>query len=349
MKKYLFYISQNYSFSILRPIQEILRQRGDEVYWFFEGSEVNPDYLNKNENLIPNVKELMKYKADATLAPAQSIPSFLPGLKVAIFHGFNVGKLDRRGKNDHFKLRGCFDLYCTQGPDTTQPFKAFQQKHPFFNVIETGWCALDPLFCQNTSSRKKSSDKPTILFCSTFSKRLTCAKTLLPTIHQLSKTGKWQWLVQFHPKMDPEVIQQYKAIQNKNLEYIETDNVIPLLQQADAMLCDTSSVIPMFLLLNKPVVTFNNISPGNHLLNIHNPGELQQNIQYALTRPEQLMRNIAKHNRLIHPYHDGLSSQRVVKAIDDVLAGKYPVTEKPPTNFIRNFKYRKRLKYWKFW
>jgi len=292
----------------------------------------------------------MQYKADATLAPAQSIPSFLPGLKVAIFHGFNVGKLDRRGKNDHFKLRGCFDLYCTQGPDTTQPFKAFQKKNHFFNVIETGWCALDPLFSpQNQPTKKSTTNKPTVLLCSTFSKRLTCAETLLPTIRQLSQNGEWQWLVQFHPKMDPAIIKQYKAIQGENLSYVETADVIPLLQQADVMVCDTSSVIPMFLLLDKPVVTFNNIAPGNHLIDIHNPQELQQSIQYAVTRPEQLMQHIATYNRKIHPFNDGLSSQRVVKAIDDVLAGKYPVTQQPPSNYIRNFKYRRRLNYWKFW
>jgi hypothetical protein len=37
MKKYLFYIKHNYSFEVLRPLQdEIKRQRG-QATWFVEG------------------------------------------------------------------------------------------------------------------------------------------------------------------------------------------------------------------------------------------------------------------------------------------------------------------------
>ena len=346
MKKYLFYISQNYSFAILRPIQKILQQRGDEVRWFFEGSAVDPEFLTSDEKRLVNMNQVMKYMADATLAPAQSIPSFLPGLKVAIFHGFNIGKLDSRGRNDHFKFRGCFDLYCTQGPDTTEPFKALQNKYGFFQVIETGWSALDALFCNSQKINK--SDKPVVLLCSTFSKRLTCAKKLLPVISNISKSGKWQWIIQFHPKMDSEVINQYKAIQSEFLTYIETDNVIPLLQQADVMVCDTSSVIPMFLVQNKPVVTYKNISPEPHLLDISDPEVLEENIEYALARPKNLMQHINRYIQKIHPFQDGLSSERVITAIDKTLENKNSVSRRILINFIRDLKYRKRLNYWRF-
>jgi len=344
MKKYLFYISQNYSFAILRPIQEILWQRGDEVQWFFEGSAVNPDFLSTKEKHLTDIPHVMSYQADVVLVPANSVPTFIPGLKVAIFHGFDAGKLDSRGRNDHFKVRGCFDLYCTQGPNTTQPFKRMQKQQQFFNVIETGWSTLDPLFTPQDTT--KSATKPVILLCATFSKKLSCAEQLHPIVSRLCQSDQWQWIVQFHPKMDPSVIQLYKQIQNENLTYIETDNVIPLLQQADVMVCDTSSVIPMFLVQNKPVVTFRNIEPGPHLIDIENPEVLQQSIQVALSKPKELMQQIKLYSDQIHPYQDGRSAQRVVIAIDEVLAGKHPVKSKKPLNILRNLKYRKRLKYW---
>ncbi len=344
MKKYLFYISQNYSFAILRPIQDILWSRGDEVQWFFEGSAVNHEFLTATEKYLAQISQVINYLPDVVLVPANNVPTFIPGLKVAIFHGFDAGKLDSRGRNDHFKIRGCFDLYCTQGPNTTEPFKQMQKKHDFFNVIETGWSALDPLFIPQQA--KKSSDKPVILLCSTFSKKLSCAKQLHPVVSKLCQSDRWQWIVQFHPKMEKSVIQQYKALQNENLSYIETDNVIPLLQQADIMICDTSSVIPMFLVQNKPVVSYKNITPGPHLLNIDDPGFLQQSIEQALSRPTELMHQIKLYTDQLHPYQDGQSSQRVVNAIDYVLAGKYPVKGKKPLNVIRNLKYRKRLNYW---
>ena len=345
MNKYLFYISQNYSFAILRPIQKVIIDRGDEVRWFCEGSSVDPDYLAAGEKNLQTIDQIKAYQPDVVIAPANNIPIFIPGLKVAVFHGFDPGKLDRRGKNDHFKIRGCFDLYCTQGPNTTAPFEEMQKKYGFFNVIETGWSALDPLF-SNTHYTKKSS-KPVILLCSTFSKRLSCARHIYQRVKQLSRSGHWQWMVQFHPKMDQEVVKLYKNIQNEHLNFIETDNVIPLLQQADVMVCDTSSVIPMFLVQNKPVVTFKNINPGPHLLNFKVPGRLEQYINNALNHPAELMRHIQQFVEQTHPYTDGKSSQRVINAIDNVMLGKYPLIEGKPLNLLRNLKYRRRLKYWK--
>lgn len=346
MKKYLAYISQNYSFAILRPVQQLLQQRGDEVIWFFEGNDVNPDYLLDYEQRLISIEQVMAYQADVVLAPANSIPSFIPGLKVAVFHGFDAGKLDSRGRNDHFKIRGCFDLYCTQGPGTTREFQKLQKKFKFFNVIQTGWPALDPLFDEEKILEKES--KPTILFCSTFSKKLSCAKALYATVRDISRTGKWRWLVQFHPKMDAEVVQMYRDLQNDYLTFVETDNIIPLLRQADVMLCDTSSVIDMFVVQNKPVVTFKNLLASDHLLDIDDSALLETALEDAIDRPQALMQKIHQHIEQLHPYRDDHSSQRVIQAIDDVLVGKYPLSCRRPSNFLRNLKFRKKFHYWKF-
>ena len=46
---------------------------------------------------------------------------------------------------------------------------------------------------------------------------------------------------------------------------------MPLLQRADAMLCDSSSIILEFMFLDKPVVTFRNSHPGPHLIDVDRP------------------------------------------------------------------------------
>ena len=346
MKKYLFYISQNYSFAILRPVQALLQQKGEQIFWFFEGEDVNPTYLHKHEKRLFSINQVMAYQADVVLATANRIPSFLPGLKVAVFHGFDAGKLDRRGHNDHFKIRGCFDLYCTQGPSTTHEFQKLQDQLKFFNVIETGWPALDPLFEKQPTFSK--SDQPTILFCSTFSKRLSCARQLHDTVRQISHNSRWRWLVQFHPKMGTDVVQMYRDLQHEHLSLIETDNIVPLLRQADVMLCDTSSVIDMFIVQNKPVVTFANINAGDHLLDINDSRLLEQTLEIAISRPIHLMQKICCHIQRLHPYHDGQSSQRVIQAIEAVLSGQYRLNRRRPCNWLRNLKFRKKLGYWKF-
>jgi len=344
MKRYLFYISQNYSFQVLRPLQAAIRARGDEVKWFFEGNDVNRSYSRPDELEITTVADLRKYNPLAVFAPGNFIPGFISGLKVAIFHGFDVGKLNRRGGSDHFQIRGCFDLYCTQGPNTTGRFQSLAKKHGYFRVMETGWPAIDPIF--SGENQELQNKIPTVLLCSTFSRNLTCTPHIYDEVARLSKTGNWRWLVQFHPKMPKDIFQEYKALQNDHLTFIETDNVLPLLQKADVMVCDTSSVLVMFLLLQKPVVTYRNISPGPHLYDIRNAEHLERAIAYALSRPASLMSEIQMFISQTHPYRDGESSHRVLQAVDYVIDEK-PMLKRKPLNLIRTFKARKKLAYWK--
>jgi len=364
VKKYLFFISQNYSFAILRPIQYRALMRGDQVAWFVEGNAVDLTLFNQEEKRLVNVNDIFAFQPDAILYPANNAPTCLPGINVAVFHGFDAGKLDKKGNNDHYKDRHCFQLYCTQGPESTREFLALQSSPKSFNVIETGWSALDTLFTSDCAGGNHSAvstgameqdpdlllseSKPTILFCSTFSKRLSAAPHLMGKIKQLSETGRWNWLVQFHPKMSRDVVESYKNIQNDNLTFVETNDIIPLLKKADVMVCDTSSVMLMFLLQHKPVVTFKNIAPKTHLFDIKSPDELEQAIGYALTRPKKLMDSIQAFIDEVHPYRDGLSAERVLAAIDQTIEDKASLAAHPK-DFIRQLKMRKKLNYWRFW
>jgi len=343
-KRYLFYISQNYSYAILRPLQKVILARGDKVAWFLEGKEVDASYLLVDELQLNSINEVQNYYPDAVFIPGNVVPDFISGIKIGVFHGFNSGKLNRRGFEDHFNIRGCFDLYCTQGPNTTLPFIELAKQHQYFSVKETGWPALDPLFDLTNVSK---NNKPTILMCSTFSRALTCAPHLFETVKRLSESGKWQWLIQFHPKMPKEIVEQYKSLENENLTFIETDNVIPLLQQADVMVCDTSSVLMMFLMLNKPVVTFNNISPKDYMVNISDKDKLEESIEYALSYPAELKAKVECFINDTHPYVDGESSQRVLAAADELLEGNNVAKKSKPLNLLRQFKMRKKLNYWK--
>ncbi|QDP02272.1 CDP-glycerol glycerophosphotransferase family protein [Thalassotalea sp. PS06] len=343
-KKYLFYVSQNYSYAILRPVQEEIRRRGDQVKWFLHGP-VNPDYLRHDEQRLLTVQDVIDYNPMATLLPGNVVPNFIPGIKVAVFHGFDAGKLNRRGSNDHFQIRNCFDLYCTQGPNTTNRFKALEQQLGHFKVIETGWPALDPLF--SNGKTESEANRPTILMCSTFSRNLTCAPHLYDKVRELSQNDRWQWLIQFHPKMDKSIVDMYKGLENENLTFVETDNVIPLLQQADVMVCDTSSVLIMFALQGKPVVTFKNINPQPHLINIKDPERLESAIEQALAPAPELLAELQAYIEATHPNQDGNSSVRVLDAIDEMASGKHPLKAKP-ANWMRQLKMRRQLNYWKF-
>ena len=345
MKRYLFFISQLYSFAIVRPLQEAIWNRGDEAAWFWESTAKLADYLLPNEKRLHTVDEVNAYNPCAVFVPGNVVPDFFPGIKVEIFHGFNAHK--RNSRKGHFRIRSFFDLYCTQGPDTTEPFQKLAQKHKFFKVVETGWPKMDPLFLETSQTADKKR-RPVVLFTSTFTAKLSAASGLYKTIQHLVKSGRYKWLINFHPKMDSAVVARYKALQDENLQYVETDNIIPLLQTADIMISDTSSVLSEFLLLHKPVVTFNNRQPGPHLLNITNPGKLRETVEHGLTRPVALIDEIKLYADRIHPYRDGQSSIRVLNATDAFVCQGRAHLKRKPLNIFRRMKIRKQLGYYWF-
>jgi CDP-glycerol glycerophosphotransferase (TagB/SpsB family) len=340
------YISQNYSYAILRPLQAQILAHGGEVRWFLAGSEVNPSFLSSDEQRLHTISDVRSWKPDITYIPGNIVPSFIPGKKVAVFHGFNSEKRSSEGNRGHFTIRGCYDLYCTQGPNTTERFKELALQHGFFKVTETGWPTLDPLFSDSQSNPYSSNDpRPTLLICSTFSRKLSLAPKLFEQIKRFSEQGKWRILMQFHPKMPSEWVNKYKALSNENLTFIETDNVLPLLKAADVMLCDTSSILLMFLLLRKPVVTFCNQKPMPHLLDVTQADEVEAAIEYALTKPKNLMQHIESYCQELHPYTDGQSSQRVLNAANEFLHKNEKLKPKP-LNLFRNLKMRKEFNFW---
>lgn len=348
MRNYLFYISENYSFQILRPLQKEILKRGDQVKWFVEGNNVNKSYFKENEHLLKDIHECIFYNPVACFVPGNMIPSFVPGLKVQVFHGF-VGwkKRKKDNLNYHFIIRDCFDLYCTHGPTSTAPFHDLKNKHKSFEVAETGWCKLDPYFDESNHLPELNQDKKTILFSSTFSPRLTKAPQLREKILELSLTGKYHWYVTFHPKMNREIVNSYKEIQHEYLSFIETDDLAPYLLQADLMLCDFSSIITDFLVLQKPVITFGNpdFIPG--LTNVNTLEDLSPSIEYAIAKPPHMMNVVTNYANDAHPYTDGQSSIRVLNTVDAMLANP-PNLKKKPLNILRNLKKRYSLNYWKF-
>jgi CDP-glycerol glycerophosphotransferase (TagB/SpsB family) len=342
MKRYLFFVSHLYSFAIVRPLQKVIRERGDEVSWFLN-REVYAQYLKKDEKRLKTIKEVMEYNPGAVFVASNIVPDFFPGIKVQLFHGFNAQKRDEN--KGHFRIRGFFDLYCAQGPSTTLPFKELAEQHGFFEVVETGWSKMDPLFDNSIQPEKKR--RPRILFTSTFTPSLSAAHKIFDKVKELSSKDKWEWIVTFHPKMDIEIVNKFKSIQNDNLVFIETDDILPLLKNTDVMLSDSSSVISEFMLQHKPVVTFRNRVPGPHLINVTEIDKIESALEKALKPPAKLRFSIKEYVEMIHPYYDGMSSARVLDATDNLVSRGLNHLKKKPLNFFRKLKIRKKFGYYK--
>ncbi len=339
--RFLLYLSQNYSFEIMRPLQQEMRNAGHDVKWFVEGRDVNTSLFLEDEEVLPSIKEAIRFNPDASFVPGNLVPSFLPGLKVQLFHGFEWKK------KGHFRIRGCFDLYCTQGPFFTKKFEELRAQHPHFTVKETGWTKLDNLF--KTSHADASTNKqPVILYAPTFSPSLTSTDALFEEIVALSKKHDWQWKVKFHPKMDNATVEKYQAAQHEKLDVVASSSILPLLQESNVMISDTSSAITEFLLMGKPVVTFNNAQPEPVLININNADALESSLEKALAMDVELEHAINVYSSDMHPYTDGESAKRVLAAtIDEIKHFPRPENCPKPKNWFRNLKLRKRMGYWR--
>ena len=338
---FLFFIAQNYSFEILRPLQNYIREQGGNVMWFAYGNEVTVSHFKPDEVYTQDPQRAVDFFPLATYVPGNIVPSFIPGLKVQIFHGLEWKK------KGHFVIRGCFDLYCTHGPATTSTFSELAQQHDYFDVVETGWPKLDGLFTSPKYQWGEQRDVPTILFAPTFSPSLTAAPALFDEIARLSHEKDWQWLVKFHPKMDPVWIEKYRGLSSDKLKIVDDCDVSHVLQAGDIMLSDTSSIIGEFSLLGKPAVTLNNSQPGDYLINIEKAEQLENALVQALEPSSELTKAIEKYAMDLHPYSDGLNAKRVFDATQQMLTNGKQAKKEKPWNLFRNLKMRRKLSYWK--
>jgi hypothetical protein len=342
MRRFLIYISQSYSIPIGIPLQDEIERRGFSVKWFCDEQDTQEAFVDK-QRLLQSVDDVMEYHPDVVLVATNEVPDFISGLKVQIFHGFSVGK--RSESKGHFNIRGFFDLYCTQGPSTTKPFQRLAEKHKYFQVVETGWSKMDPLFpLEHTTP----SSLPTIMISSTFTTKLSLAKNeeVVNEIARISRLGKWQFLVVLHPKMEKEIVEKFKAMQHEYFTFYDTTDLTSLYKKADIMLSDTTSAITEFILQKKPVVTINNNQPAAHMINISKAEEIEDALALALTKPRDIMQSLEIFIKETHPYDDGASSARVIDACLSFLE-KGTIKHKP-LNLIRRYKIRKKLKYWNF-
>lgn len=337
--RFLFYVTLSYSFPILRPIEAELKSRGHTVVWFVRRGSEAELYINENDTTINTIEAAKKFNADALLAPGNNIPTFFPGIKVQVFHGFNSGK------RNTLKVRGYFDLYCTESPSSTATLQIERNKKATFDIIETGWPKLDTLFTPHPGSTKYIRDKRrVVLYAPTFSPSLTSTYALFEEIKRLSQEKDWLWLIKFHPKATTKEIELYKTLEGCQLKVLETSEITPLLQGADVLLSDTSSIISEFAFQGKPAVSFNNREPSEWMINFSAPTKLEKSLEMALEAQPEHLTTIQQHFEKIHPLQDGKSSKRVVDATITMIEKGVGHLEKKPKNYLRDYKIYRELK-----
>lgn len=345
--RFLFYISYSYSIPIGNPLEKEILSRGYQVKWFSDEPD-GAQILADKDNVLNSIQEVMSYNPHILLVSTDYVPDFLPGLKVQIFHGFLTYKRPEKGNSEaHFRVRGFFDLYCTQGPNTTGPFKALSQRKGHFEVIETGWSKVDPLFLHKKRDEVTSK---VVLIASTFTKRLSLAynEDVFNEIKRLSETGKYQFKMVLHPKVPEDIKAKWQSLNGSHYKFYNTTDLAPLFLKSDILLADTTSAIQEFLLQIKPVVTFRHTIKHPYLCHAEQASELEQRIDQALGFSNDLKALIQDFVANLHPYTDGKSSERVIDASIDFLHKDKSYMQPKPLNLWRKYLMRKKLNYFTF-
>ena len=254
MKTILFCMNP-YSFGILEPVMQVLKEKKYEFIWFVR-TAILEKFPYQDQRFTSKIEDLVRFNSDAIFVPGNEVPHYLRGVKTQVFHGL-AGE-----KKGHFRIRNYFDLYLTQGPYFTRRFSKAASKHRDFSVVETGWPKLDvygkELHKYDSDKLillKKSKAKKIILYAPTFSPSLTSASHLFTQIEKLAKSKEYLILIKFHDLMAADLIDSYKKLSMsfENVLFIEERNIIKYLLISDLMISDTSSVVYEFLLLDKPV------------------------------------------------------------------------------------------------
>ncbi|MEI7035346.1 CDP-glycerol glycerophosphotransferase family protein [Fulvimonas yonginensis] len=335
MDSCLLFATELYALPILRPLAAAAQRAGQRVGWVVP--EAVAGYLRADEPRLRSARAVRAAAPQAVFSAANWVPPGFPGAKVQVFHGFNAEK--REPDRGHFRLRGFFDLYCTQGPATTEPFRALAREHRYFAVTETGWPKLDPLFAPppDAPSLRPADGRPVVMYAATFTESLSSARAMFDTLRALTARGDRHWLLTLHPKCDPQLIARYRSLEGPFARFLESDRLLDMLRAADVLVCDTSSVIDEFAVQEKPVVTLRNRRPKPFMLDVQAPGEVDAAIDAALARPPAILAALATHAAAIHPYRDGRSSERVLAATATLLAGGYGSLARKPLNLWRRW------------
>jgi CDP-glycerol glycerophosphotransferase (TagB/SpsB family) len=347
MADYLLFATERYALPILQPLAEALQAAGHGVHaWCADGAA--GARLSGAVRMI-SLREAVALRPQAVFSAANWVPTFLTGPKVQLFHGFNVEK--RNDARGHFRVRGLFDLYCTQGPATTAPFRALAAAHPHFAVVETGWPKLDPLFRDDHGAsaalRAPANGRPTVLFASTFTERLSAAPHLFDAIAAEVARGDRYWLLTLHPKCAPELFARYRGLAGPNAAFVETEQLMAAQRAADVLVADTTSVVSEFVVQHKPVVTLRNRAPKPHMLDFEAPSALPDMLKQAFAPTDALKQALTDYADAIHPFRDGRASERVIAATEDLIAGRLgQLRGKPLSGRLRTLQIRAKLGYW---
>jgi len=342
--RYLFFITKPYSISVIRPLyEEILHgKRGEGLIFATTKVKALIDFAAP---VTDSIQTAIDFQPDVVFVPGNFVHDKIPGLKVQIFHGLC------EEKGGHYKITGFFDLYCTCGPLITANFQKLAARYRYFRVTETGWPKIDGLlspFDRNELCQRLNLDpnRKIVLYAPTFSPKFKSSAEIIKALHKLPRPGE-QWIIKFHDLMAAADRQRFQNLPGEYFRIYPGHDNTPVLQVADVLVSDTSSIVYEFMLLDKPVVTIGAKVRQDKAINIESVAALRAAVDRLLQNPAEFSGNRKRTLAQIHPYYDTGSSRRVLTAVAEFLSNSdNRKLKKKPLNLYRKYKARRQFGVW---
>ncbi len=226
------------------------------------------------------------------------------------------------------------DLICVPGVW----HKQILQKNIFVPIHVTGFIKSDALFRCGTYEissffRKHAipENVKIVLFAPTFNDELSAVPCVKERICELIEE-KTVVLIKLHNMTDPKWVNIYERLakQEKNIFLIDDNDFTAAMTCADVMISDVSSAYVEFMLLDKPVVLFNNPMQRNYDqhdennieykvrdagIQVGSIEELKLAVKLSLADPDEYSQKRQSYAELINCKIDGKCAQRAARAI----------------------------------
>ena len=87
-KRFLFYITKQYSIPIIEPIVKYLQVKGEDFGFYFSES-VFQHILEewKKEKAFKKLTDMINFNPDFVIVPGNFVDFRIPGIKAQLFHG----------------------------------------------------------------------------------------------------------------------------------------------------------------------------------------------------------------------------------------------------------------------
>jgi len=330
MKNILFYVERSLHLPFLEPIEAYLREGGlartaFSAPPFFAGTPDIPQWGLRPEEIARLEEKVPFYPQPADFSPHATIVADACHFRIPeIANVINVG---------HGMIcKGAFytDSYITRRENLSQMLlvpgpwhRSRLASNVAIPIKVTGFIKSDQLFGPTAQTRAKfcerlgiDSGKHIVLFAPTYNPELSAMHCVAEGIRKVADQDT-VLLIKLHNMTDTRFKDLYSNIASAhpNIFYLTDADYSGMMHAADLMISDVSSIFIEFLLLDKPVVLFNN--PRIKEFPYYNAEDIEYKTRDAAVQVASLDELLkAVRTELAHPEKRSAIRQRYAMALD---------------------------------